>query len=144
MDLDRLLTEEGRRCAAWILRKAGIFNNVDVDPEEPRLEDEKLSDEEIEMFDYVESLLFADEYERAYGVAMRIVRDLMRRRRYKSALYVCQMIGDEILRTEILKEGLIYYESVGDFKNAMDFARLLGDTERYEIYKSLWEIYQRL
>ncbi len=144
MDLDRLLTEDGRRCAAWILKKAGISDRMDIDPKEPRLEDEKLSEEEIEMFDYVESLLFADEYERAYGVAMRIVEDLMKRKRYRSALYVCQMVGDEILRMEILKEGLIHYESVGDFKNAMDFARLLGDTERYEIYKSLWEIYQRL
>ncbi len=144
MDLDRLLTEEGRRCAVWILKRAGIADNVDIEPKEPMFEEEKLSDEEIDLFDYVESLLFADEYERAYGVAMKVVRDLMKRKRYRSALYVCQMVGDEILRMEILKEGLIHYESVGDFKNAMDFARLLGDIGRYEIYKSLWEIYQRL
>ena len=136
--LDKLLTEEGKKRAAWILKNAGF--EVDVEPEPPVLEGNELSDHELSLFDEVEMLLYADEYERAYEVAMIAIRDLVRRGRFRSALYICQMVGDEVVRREILKEGLIFYESRGDFKNAMDFARALGDVERAEIYKKLYEL----
>ncbi len=94
-----------------------------------------LSEEELEIFDVVEYLLHID-YEEGYRFAIKAVERLRGLRKYKSALYVCEMINDEILRREILKEGMEYYVSVGDFKNAYEFARMLGD-ERKEIYKML-------
>ncbi len=136
--LDKLLTEEGRRRAAWILRNAGF--EVDIEPEPPILEGNELSEYELSLFDEVEMLLYADEYERAYEVAMVAVRDLIRKGRFRSALYVCQMVGDEVVRREILKRGVLFYESRGDFKNAMEFAWALGDVERAKIYKKLYEL----
>jgi len=137
--LEKMITDEGRRKAAWILRRAGI--DVDIVPEEPETEDDSLSDYELNVFDHIEVLLM-DDYEYAYRMALRFIEELKRRGRFRSALYLCQMIGDEIVRREILKEGMVHYERVGDFRNAMEFARMLGDLERYEIYKNLYELYK--
>ncbi len=137
--LSKMITDEGKRRAAWILRRAGL--EVDVDPEEPMFEDDSLSDYELNVFDHMEVLLM-DDYEYAYRMALRFIDELKRRGRFRSALYVCQMIGDEISRREILKEGMVYYERRGDFRNAMEFARMLGDVERYKVYKYLYDLYK--
>ncbi len=140
--LERLLTEEGRRKAAWILRKVGY--EVDVEPEEPEIEGEELSDYELTVFDEIEMLVYADEYDAAHRLAMRVIGELIEKGRYRSALYVCQMIGDEIMRREILKRGILHYERKGDFRNAMEFAIKLGDTERAKIYETLNELSRRI
>ncbi len=142
--LNKLLTEDGRRRAIWILLNSGMLTNSDVKPKEPVIEDNDLSEMELNIFDTIESLLFMDEYDQAYTLAVKAIRDLMQVGKFKSALYVCQMIGDEILRREILSKGLKYYESRGDFKKAMDFAMALGDIERHKIYKYLYELYCRI
>ncbi len=130
------LGDEGKRRAMWILKRLGLS---DEDGIEPKLESESLSDEEIETFDEVEYALSMD-FEFGYGVAIKAIRRLVELKRYRSALYVCEMINDEIIRRDILKEGMRYYESVGDFRLAYEFARMLGD-ERKEIYRKLYELY---
>lgn len=133
------LGEEGKKRAKWILKRLGI---VDEDGVEPEIEENSLSDEEIELFDEVEYALMVD-YEMGYRVAMKAIKRLIELKRYRSALYVCDMINDEIVRRSILKEGMIYYESVGDFRLAYEFAKILGD-KRKEVYKSLYEMYLKV
>ena len=140
--IEHLLTEGGRRKAGWILREFGF--DVDFEVEEPVVEDRSLSDHELDLFDEVELLLYSDMYDEAYALGHRVVRRLMSEGKYESALYVCHMIGDETLRREVLKEGMIHYESRGDFGRAMRFAEELGDTKRREIYKRLYEMYVEL
>jgi len=142
--LNNLLTEEGKRKAVWILINSGVVTKTEIQPEEPILDDDKLSEYELNIFDTIESLIYMDEYEQACQLAMNAIRNLIKAGRYKSALYVCQMIGDDILRREILSDGLKYYESRGDFKNAMDFAIALGDLDRYKIYEYLYKLYSRI
>ncbi len=142
--LEKLLTDEGKRKAVWILINAGIIEESDIKPEEPVIEERELSEIELNIFDTIESLIYMDEYEQAYKLAMGAIRRLIEAGRYKSALYVCQMIGDEIMRREILSDGLKYYESRGDFKNAMDFALSLGDLERYKTYEYLYKLYSKI
>ncbi len=133
------LGEEGKRRAMWILKRVGL---CDEDGIEPKLESESLSDEEIDLFDEVEYILSVD-YELGYEIAMKAIKRLIELKRYRSALYVCDMINDEIVRRGILKEGMIYYESVGDFRLAYEFAKMLGD-ERKEIYRELYELYLKV
>ncbi len=142
--LEKLLTDEGKRKAVWILINAGIIEESDIKPEEPVIEERELSEIELNIFDTIESLIYMDEYEQAYKLAMGAIRRLIETGRYKSALYVCQMIGDEIMRREILSDGLKYYESRGDFKNAMDFALSLVDLERYKTYEYLYKLYSKI
>ncbi len=142
--LNNLLTEDGKKKAVWILIKSGFMKNSDIQPEEPVLDDYKLSEYELNVFDTIEHLMYMDEYERAYQIAVNAIKNLIRSGKYKSALYVCQMIGDEILRREILREGVRYYESRGDFKNAMEFAIALGDVSRYKTYEYLYRLYSKI
>ncbi len=142
--LNNLLTEDGKKKAVWILIKSGFMISSDIQPEEPVLDDDKLSEYELNVFDTIESLIYVDEYERAYQIAVNAIKNLIKFGKYKSALYVCQMIGDEILRREILSEGLRYYESRGDFRNAMDFAIALGDVNRYKTYEYLYRLYKEI
>jgi len=137
--IELLLTEGGRRRAGWILKMFGF--DVDFEVEEPIVEDRGLTDSELDMFDEIETLLYSDMYEDAYALGVGVVRELVLRGRYESALYVCHMIGDETLRREVLKEGMRFYESRGDFGRAMKFAEELGDTKRREIYRRLYEMY---
>ncbi len=136
--IENLLTDGGRRRAIWILLRAGKISNSDLKPEKPVLEDDGLSEYELNAFDTVEMMVYADEYENAYRLALKFIEELRRAGRYRSALYLCQMIGDELLKREILKEGMVFYESLGDFKKAMEFANMLGDVRRREIYGFLY------
>jgi hypothetical protein len=142
--LSSLLTEEGRKRAKWILKRVGL---IDEDTEEdelmPKVESENLEDYEIDLFDEVEYALAFD-YEFGYNKAMRAIDLLVRRKRFKSALYICDMIGDEIVRRSVLMEGMMYYERIGDFEKAGEFARLLGDMERFRIYKRLSELFAKI
>ncbi len=140
--IEHLLTEGGKRRAGWILREFGF--EVDLEVEEPIVEDSSLSNRELDLFDEVELLLYSDMYDKAYALGYRIVRMLMSERKYESALYICHIIGDETLRREVLKEGMIYYESRGDFGRATKFAEELGDTKRRDIYKRLYRMYIEL
>ena len=133
------LSEEGKKRAKWILKRA---NMIDEDGIEPEFEPEYLSDEEIELFDEVEYALNVD-YEMGYSVAIKAIKSLIKLKRYRSALYVCDMINDEIMRRPILKDGMIYYESIGDFRLAYEFAEMLGD-ERKDVYKKLYELYLKV
>jgi len=133
------LSEEGKKRAKWILKRA---NMIDEDGIEPEFEPEYLSDEEIELFDEVEYALNID-YEMGYSVAIKAIKSLIKLKRYRSALYVCDMINDEIMRRPILKDGMIYYESIGDFRLAYEFAEMLGD-ERKDVYKKLYELYLKV
>ncbi len=142
--LNNLLTEDGKKKAVWILIKSGFMISLDIQPEEPVLDNDKLSEYELNVFDTIESLIYVDEYERAYQIAVNAIKNLIKFGKYKSALYVCQMIGDEILRREILSEGLKYYESRGDFRNAMDFAIALGDVNKYKTYEYLYRLYKEI
>jgi|GEM_PF-1492110 hypothetical protein len=147
MDLDdifkTLLTSDGKSRASWILLRSGLLDKDDLEfcPEEPIVEESRISEDELNIFDTIETMLFYDEFDRAYTLAMNAVRELMNKGRFESALYVCQMIGDDILRREILKTGLRYYESRGDFKRATNFAEMLGDIERAKVYKYLYNLY---
>ncbi len=142
--LNNLLTEDGKKRAVWILIKSGFMTSSDIQPEKPVLDDDKLSEYELNIFDTIESLIYVDEYERAYQIAVNAIKNLIRSGKYKSALYICQMVGDEILRREILREGVRYYESRGDFRNAMDFAIALGDVNRYKTYEYLYKLYRKI
>ena len=133
------LGEEGRKRAMWILKRAGL---CDEDGVEPKYESNDVSNEELEIFDEVEYAIMID-YEFGYNVALKAINRLVKLKRFRSALYVCDMIGDEIVRRGILKEGMLYYESVGDFKNAYEFAKILGD-DRCKIYKELYELYLKV
>ena len=133
------LGEEGRKRAMWILKRVGLCDEEGI---EPKLESNELSVEELEIFDEVEYAIMLD-YELGYNIALKAINRLVKLKRFRSALYVCDMIGDEIVRRGILKEGMLYYESVGDFKNAYEFARILGD-EKKEIYKKLYELYLKV
>ncbi len=133
------LSEEGKKRAKWILKRA---NMIDEDGIEPEFEPEYLSDEEIELFDEVEYALNVD-YEMGYSVAIKAIKSLIKLKRYRSALYVCGMINDEIMRRPILKDGMVYYESIGDFRLAYEFAEMLGD-ERKDVYKKLYELYLKV
>lgn len=133
------LSEEGKKRAKWILKRA---NMIDEDGIEPEFEPEYLSDEEIELFDEVEYALNVD-YEMGYSVAIKAIKSLIKLKRYRSALYVCDMINDEIMRRSILKDGMVYYESIGDFRLAYEFAEMLGD-ERKDVYKKLYELYLKV
>ncbi len=134
-----MLSEEGKKRAKWILKRA---NMIDEDGIEPEFEPEYLSDEEIELFDEVEYALNVD-YEMGYSVAIKAIKSLIKLKRYRSALYVCDMINDEIMRRSILKDGMVYYESIGDFRLAYEFAEMLGD-ERKDVYKKLYELYLKV
>ncbi len=138
--LSSLLTEEGKRRAKWILKRVGL---IDEDGVMPKVEPENLEDYEIDLFDEIEYALAFD-YELGYSRAMRAIDLLVRRKRFRSALYICDMIGDEIVRRGILKEGMVYYERLGDFEKAGEFARLLGDMERFRIYKRLSELFAKI
>ncbi|ADB58103.1 hypothetical protein [Archaeoglobus profundus] len=133
------LGEEGRKRAMWILKRVGLCEEDGI---EPKFESNELSVEELEIFDEVEYAIMFD-YEVGYNIALKAINRLVKLKRFRSALYVCDMIGDEIVRRGILKEGMLYYESVGDFKNAYEFARILGD-ERGKIYKELYELYLKV
>jgi hypothetical protein len=140
--LDKMVTEEGRRFALLILARAGIIQGNE-EGEIPQPVEEGLSDDELDLIDQLEFMLQFD-YEYAYSEAFRLAKTLMHSKKFKSALYVCNMIGDELLRREILKNGLVYYESIGDFKSAEDFARMLGDTERQKVYGFLADLVKKI
>ena len=137
--LKSMITPEGRKRALWVLINSGIVESGDEEPLKPIKVDDDLSDDEIDLFDRLEVMIQYD-YEKAYGECIKIVRILMNARRFKSAIYVCDMIGDEILRREVLKNGLIYYESVGDFGKALEFARQIGDVKRMNVYRYLHDL----
>jgi len=140
--LDKMITEKGRKLALLILTKAGIIQSYE-EGEMPQPVEEGLSDDELDLIDQLEITLQFD-YEYAYSEAFRLAKALMHSKKFKSALYICNMIGDELLRREILKNGLVYYESIGDFKSAEDFARMLGDTDRQKVYGLLADLMKKI
>ncbi|WP_457550035.1 hypothetical protein, partial [Archaeoglobus sp.] len=84
------LGEEGRKRAMWILKRVGL---CDEDGVEPKFESNELSEEELEIFDEVESAIMFN-YEIGYNIALRAINRLVNLKRFRSALYVCDMIAD--------------------------------------------------
>lgn len=114
-----MLSEEGKKRAKWILKRANMIDEDGIEPE------------------------YLVDYEMGYGVAIKAIKSLIKLKRYRSALYVCDMINDEMMRRSILKDGMVYYESIGDFRLAYEFAEMLGDERKY-VYKKLYELYLKV
>lgn len=102
------------------------------------------SPEDEKIIEDIELLLITDDLENATMFGEAKAREFENKGKYWEAAKIYEMINEMTARMRVLKEGMVYYESIGNFGYAAGFAEMLGDFDRAEVYEYLYEIQLRL
>jgi len=102
------------------------------------------SSEDERVIENIELLLITDDLENATVFGEAKAREFENKGKYWEAAKIYEMINEITARMRVLREGMLYYESIGNFGYAAGFAELLGDFDRAEVYEYLYEIQLRL
>jgi len=102
------------------------------------------SPEDEVVIENLELLLIVDDFDRAVVYGEVNAKKLEEKGKYWEAAKIYEMINEISARFRVLREGMIYYESIGNFGYAAGFAELLGDFDRANAYNHLHEIQLKL